>query len=179
MCFVGLAFFFFFFVFKCLRPEPAVPYSPAGCLIPNHSTYVITGPQSISGWRSHRACTLEPSSLWGISCSACDLLGEGGQEGSWTWGPLQLLPFPGFISVTQGEVELGQIYRLVSGLGCLYCPSHHLFASGHTTSQERCGHRPRLCRRSVACFCLLLFHPSFGHPVSLCFIQLPLTLLRS
>ena len=59
-----------------------------------------------------------------------------------------------FISVTQGEVELGQMVA-ISKPGWRACVFHHLFASGHIASQERHGHRARVCRHSLARLSLL------------------------
>lgn len=86
----------------------------------------------------------------------------------------KLLPSPGFgSSVTQKRGRAGQMYRLVSGLGCLSFPSHHLLASGQSTSQERCGQRAQILPSlpaGLAHFCHLpLTLPSLRWPVFLGF----------
>ena len=74
----------------------------------------------------------------------------------------------------------GMLQVGISKPGCRACLFYHLFAPGDTTSQEKPGHRSRVCRCSLARLCL--FHLSspiapLGYPVPAYLTQVPLTLL--
>lgn len=93
------------------------------------------------------------------------------QENSWSGGLLRkkLLPSLEFgISVTQRRRAGPDVQVGIRSLS-----SHHLLASGQSTSQERCGQRAQILQslpEGLAHFCRLpLTLPSLGQPVFLGF----------